>query len=428
MSTIEFNEVTQIPVNPEHVKKSIDERMNEFDQQTQIIRAAINTVYDIQKLRIATGNRIVQSFIQAAGVNPSESIDNMDKEIKSMISILVKECSLITDTYIQVYNSKGRITKAIEYLGEDLYKIKTETDYQMINIYINLLKQEAEAVKIVDRVVKSHPMWDAFFKDVEGCGPLMSAVCLSRLNPFKARHVSSFWRYAGLDVVWEPYKTTEGEEKFFTKRVHVSWDDERPSYNEVVVDAYADDAGIHIQTENAKFIFPMVEDDTIIKPNKRNGLIEPKIVPGAKIIDFCIDDLEETEPTPIGRYVGRSKRHLIDVEYTDKNGEIKTKRGISYNPFLKTKLMGVLADSFIKRPGSKYEQIYRGYRNRMENDPRHYGKTAAHKHMAAKRYAIKMFLQDMWVVWRTIEGCEVSKPYAEAKLGLPPHGYNGLGE
>lgn len=408
-----------------HNENQLSKRMEQFENQTKIIRAAVNTVYDIQKLRIATGNRIVQSFIQSAGVDPSNTIDNMDSEIKSMISILVKEHTLITDVYVSMFNNKGRITKAIEYLGEELFEIKTETDYQMIGIYIGLMKQEASTIKIVDRAVKSHPMWDAFFKDVSGCGPLMTAVCLSRLNPFKARHVSSFWKYAGLDVVWEPYNN---DDAMYTKRVHVLWDDDRPAYTEYVVDAYSDDNGIHIQTENAKFVFPMKEDDTIIKPNKRNGLTEPQIVHGAKIIDFQIEDLDEFVACPDGHYVGRSRRHLVDVEYVDKNGEVKTKKGLSYNPFLKSKLMGVLADGFIKCPGSKYEQIYRNYRNRLDNSPNHYGKTAAHKHMAAKRYAIKMFLQDMWVIWRTLEGCEVSEPYPVAKLGMNHHGYNGIGD
>lgn len=397
----------------------------EFESQTQIVRAAVNTIYDIQKLRISTGNRIVQSFLRGAGVKPSETLDNMDAEIKSMITILVKECKSITDTYITIFNNKGRITKAIEYLGDDLANIKTETDYQMINIYIELLKQEAAAVKVVDRVVKAHPMWDAFFKDVAGCGPLMSAVCLSRLNPFKARHVSSFWKYAGLDVVWEPYQN----DIQYTKRVHVCWDDDRPPYTEYVIDEFADDDKITIQSPTHKFTFPMVEDDRIIKPTKRNGLTESQVIPGAKIIDFQIDDVDDGNvPHPDGRYVGRSRRHLEDVEYTDKNGEIKIKKGLTYNPFLKTKLMGVLAEGFIKCPGSKYEKIYRGYRARLDNDPRHYGKTAAHKHMAAKRYAVKMFLMDMWITWRTLEGCEVSEPYAVAKLGMNPHGYNGIGE
>lgn len=411
-------------IDKEHISKPIEERMAELEQLQNIIRVNVDNVYDIQKERIRIGNRISQSFIRSAGVKPTQSLDTMDGEIKTMISKLVKECSLITDTYIKVFDNKGRIDKAIEYLGEDLFNIKNALDYQMIDIYLGFLKQEAAQVKIVDKLVKQHPMWDAFFKNVEGCGPLMSAVCLSRLNPFKARHASSFHKYAGLDVVWTPYKESTSE-KMFTKHVHIVWDDDRNPYDAYVIDAYADDDAIYIETEDAKFTFPMKEKDIMSKPSKKYKN-DAELIPGAKIVDFQIDDIEEDLCVPDGRYLGRSRFHLVDVEYVNKDGEIKTKKSLSYNPFLKTKLMGVLADSFIKRPGSYYEQIYRNYKARLNLTPKHYGKSAAHKHMMAKRYAVKMFLIDMWVVWRTIEGCEVSEPYAVAKLGMNPHGYNGV--
>lgn len=421
---------------------NVENATAEFESQINIVRSAVETVYDLQGMRIAMGNRIVQSFIQQAAVKPSRPIDEMDSEVKSLISQAVKEYDRVTDAYVSVFDNKGRIQKAIQYLGEDLHSIRSDSDFQMIGIYKGMLQHEAEAVKIVDKAVKSHPMWNKFFKDVTGCGPLMSAVCLSRLNPYKARHVSSFWKYAGLDVVWEPAKTTSiainpdedpvgAAEMGSTvtgpmlyKHIRVEWDDERPVYEADVVDAEATDTQIKVQTEFCKFVFPMVEDDTVIKPNKKNGLEEPQVIPGAKIIDFTIDDLPMPIPGAEGRYVGRAKRHLIQVEYTTKDGTIATKNSISYNPKLKSKLMGVLADSFIKCPGCKYEQIYRGYRARLDNEPAHYGKTAAHKHMMAKRYCIKMFLADMWVAWRELEGLPVSQPYAVEKLGMKPHGFN----
>lgn len=436
------NIINSIPTE-EIIEQTPEQKMAE---QNQIVRAAINTVYDIQKLRIATGNRIIQSFNHQANVQPGGSPDEMDADVRRMITILMEEHTLVVNAYIETFHSKGRIAKAIKYLGAQLTNIKTETDYQMIGIYRGLVEQEKEATNIVNRVVSEHPIWDAFLKNVVGCGPLMAAVCISRLDPYKARHVSSFWRYAGLDTVWESagnptpkiiidpnlfpteasetgggvYEDTIG----LTKHLRVEWSDGRAPYDEDVIDAEADEDGISVTTPGSSFTFPMKEKDKVIKPTKKNGLEEPEIIPGATIIDFEIIDLAEEVEVPNGRYVGRSKRHLIDREYVSKTGETLTKKSISYNPFLKTKLMGVLADSFIKCPGSKYEQIYRGYRARLDNSPRHYGKTDAHKHMMAKRYAIKMFLSDLWIAWRTIEGLPVSEPYAVDKLGLKPHGFN----
>jgi len=43
-----------------------------------------------------------------------------------------------------------------------------------------------------------------------------------------------------------------------------------------------------------------------------------------------------------GRGRSRRKEHLVMREYTDKDGEVKERASITFNPFLKTKLVGVL--------------------------------------------------------------------------------------
>lgn len=121
---------------------------------------------------------------------------------------------------------------------------------------------------------------------------------------------------------------------------------------------------------------------------------------------------------------------------------------LTYNNFLRTKLVGVLADSFIKLK-SPWAEVYYGYRTRLDSrrgkcltceakpgivdgevcynckgafDNAPWGKSDAHRDRAAKRYMIKMFLQQLWLEWRTAEGLPTSLPYAVAKLGMRPHG------
>ena len=116
---------------------------------------------------------------------------------------------------------------------------------------------------------------------------------------------------------------------------------------------------------------------------------------------------------------GRSRRkeHLVDVEYENKEGEMATKKGITFNPFLKTKLIGVLAPSFMKQKGA-YKDIYDGYKHRLECSPKHQDKSKGHRNHMAMRYMIKMFLIDLHGIWRSIEGYPATEPYHEAKLGL----------
>ena len=119
-----------------------------------------------------------------------------------------------------------------------------------------------------------------------------------------------------------------------------------------------------------------------------------------------------------GRGRGRYKEHLREYEYTDKKGEIKTKKGITFNPFLQEKLLGVLAGCFIRAGRNPYQVIYANYKNRLNNHPLHKDKSKLHKHKMSMRYMIKIFLYDVYKVWRKIEGLEVHTSYAEGKLGI----------
>jgi hypothetical protein len=117
---------------------------------------------------------------------------------------------------------------------------------------------------------------------------------------------------------------------------------------------------------------------------------------------------------------GRSRKaeHLVKVSYVNRDGEEAERNSITFNPFLKTKLIGVLAPSFIKLSNPIYAPIYRGYKHRLESNPAHQEKSKGHRDNMAKRYMIKIFLIDLYKAWRTIEGLPVTPPYHEGKLGI----------
>ena len=150
----------------------------------------------------------------------------------------------------------------------------------------------------------------------------------------------------------------------------------------------------------------------------------------AGVIISEIDITQAEYPSSLHKYAGldvasdgqgrsRRKEHLEDSQYTDADGEIKTKKGITFNPFLKTKLVGVLGSSFIKQPADKckYRQVYDDYKHRIENMDAHKEKSKGHRHNMAVRYMIKIFLIDLYNEWRRIEGLPVAPTYSEAKLG-----------
>ena len=84
----------------------------------------------------------------------------------------------------------------------------------------------------------------------------------------------------------------------------------------------------------------------------------------------------------------------------------------NYNHFLKTKLLGVLATSFLMKD-SPYKKFYEDYKHRKLND----GLTKSHAHNLAKRYMMKMFIKDLWMTWRKLEGLSTRTCYQEQYLG-----------
>lgn len=327
------------------------------DSIKQKVRQEVVGYYDLQKLRIATGNRLVASILpdlegdelpegattkaEAIGIvdvvydedgNPAEA-DKKKKDNK--LKKFMVEYNKVTEACILASGKPSTVKNSISRIGAELSYIKSEQDYNMMKVYSLILEAEVLSLKNVKRFVEEHPLWDTFFSKVKGCGPLMSAVCLCYFDINAGRHISSFWRYAGLDVV--------------------------------------------------------------LSMNNETGEI-------------------------IGEGRGRHKDHLVEQTYI-KDGEECTKMGISFQPVLKTKLLGVLGSSFLKCQ-SPYATIYYGYKNRLMNNPKYAQHTPKHIHNMANRYMIKMFVKDLWLAWRELEGLPTEPDYAEAYLGRNPHGFN----
>ena len=283
----------------------------------QTIRALVRGVYDIQKLRIQTGNRIVANFKVKLGQTPGVSEKDLDMDAQLLLEDIRGAYDRITDALA------GTVT-ASRFEGDGV--ISSFTEYCLVSQYIDLEERETEHFKRIKQVVETQPLWRDFLKGVAGVGPAIAGILLSEIDIRKARYPSSLWKYAGLDVV--VYRDGHGE--------------------------------------------------------------------------------------------GRSRRseHLIDVKYTDAMGEEKTRKSITFNPFLKTKLLGVLAPSFLRAKDNKYKRVYYEYKARLENSPLHMDKTKGHRHNMAMRYMIKIFLIDLYVAWYNIEGLEPKVPYHEAKLGM----------
>ena len=93
----------------------------------------------------------------------------------------------------------------------------------------------------------------------------------------------------------------------------------------------------------------------------------------------------------------------------------------AYDQYAK-KVCYLIGVSFL-RSGSAYEQYYRVQRERMERERR--GWTSGRVHFTALRKTEKLFLAQLWAVWREAVGLPITSPYAQGVLGredyISPH-------
>lgn len=160
--------------------------------------------------------------------------------------------------------------------------------------------------------------------------------------------------------------------------------------------------------------------------------MNPSKIRGKKRIQT--NNPEDYEPqNKSWKVLRRADDHVLVL--TDKRirGDKLTSGFISpYNKELKTVLMGILAPGFIKAQAPYALDYYYPYKERLAQSDREVmhrkpgGKaemtpwkdtSKGHRDMAAKRYMVKMFLKDLYAVWRPLEGLEAREPYQEEYLG-----------
>lgn len=177
--------------------KPIDDKykgIQDIPKEQKEIRNIVNNIYDLQNLRIAIGNRLVSAVNLSLGIlKNNETEGEIDEVNDKMINLLKKDYQRLTDLYadnkelVTQFGSEERITNLVV--------------YNLVKQYLQMFEMEADMVKNLEMFVNKHPIWTTFLKDVKGCGPLMAGIILSYFNIHRARHISSFWAYAGIDTV-----------------------------------------------------------------------------------------------------------------------------------------------------------------------------------------------------------------------------------
>jgi hypothetical protein len=383
-----------------------------------IIRSMVRGSYDLQGLRIGMGNRIVANFKAKLGLKQDGmSEKQLAKQEKAILDMLRADYKRITDGVVlegeeAVYS---KIPTEKRFKGGEI--ISSYAELVLVEGYMNLLKDEETGFKRLEKLLLQVPIYTEFLSNVDGIGTQMAGVIISEIDIHAAEYPSSLHKYAGLDVI--------------------------------KIGVYTDEAG-----KEHRIPAWQVSEYYAAEGKDPN---EPMIMHGK----YQVKLVEE----------GRSRKEhaLVNRIYINREKEEAVRKSITFNPFLKTKLIGVMGGSFLKvgtytvdgkKMGAQrrqelaeslgfkvdkdsdldkgdqvtsfllsrgydvviergeYGKIYDDYKNRLEQSPVHKEKTPLHRHNMAIRYMVKMFLNVLYNAWRPLEGLPVAPTYAEAKLHL----------
>ena len=377
----------------------------------ELIRPVVRGAYDLQHLRISMGNRLVMSFKAKLGQSAGIKEDELTAEAKEVLDKLRAEYRLIGSAVAAFKKTKG---EPKPFVGGEL--IESATELVLVEQYLDLEDQEKRAFTRLGSLLDQIPIYTQFLSKVKGIGPAMAAVIVSEIDISKARYPSSLWAYLGLDAVttWVLQSTTvratnlakpDPTLQIPTQLEHLE-KDEKPS------------------APGAVSVSRQWSQEPVVKVPDYDATATDQ----AALVAFNLDGYSIVAEYRQFHTGGRSRKakHLIDREYTTKEGELATRKSITFNPWAKAKMIGVLGPSFLRAGNEKYRKIYDDYKFRLENHPRygdaakeqHKDATKGHRHAMAVRYMVKQFIVELYTEWRKLEGLSVAAPYHEAKLGL----------
>jgi len=134
------------------------------------LRTLVRGAYDLQKLRIQVGNRIVGNFKAKLGQEPGQKEEKIDREGRRILAELRLDYKRITDGVTRLPNPAG-------FKGAGV--IDTYTEFVLVSKYLALEEQEAVQFKSLANILKDFPVYTEFLADVKGIGPAMAGVIAS---------------------------------------------------------------------------------------------------------------------------------------------------------------------------------------------------------------------------------------------------------
>jgi hypothetical protein len=170
-----------------------------MSDEIALLRMMVRGAYDLQALRMQAGLRLCANF----RAKLKEDIPVVDGEVPpdELSDDAIKVIDLLKDSYRRLTDGIAQnrtLPSQKGFTGDEL--ISTFTELTLVDQYIRLESQETLQFRQMTATLEKIPIYINYLDHQRGIGPAMAGALIATLDPQKARYVSSFWKFCGLDV------------------------------------------------------------------------------------------------------------------------------------------------------------------------------------------------------------------------------------
>lgn len=282
----------------------------------------------------------------------------------------------------------------------------------------NLEGLEKAALNEVKFLLKGVPLWEEWFNvrpDQKGCGPTMGGLILTHFNIERCNTVSQMWAWCGLAV-------RNGIADRLQKGQRAKYDPWLKSKLVTVMpECLIKAVGLDI---HGYYTYHQVKNPNYVKgakpPSKDAEKFDIRLLPGQEFEESMLEGGHNWHPniTVKTPFMTRPWRKFYDDYKHRKSNEIVQVcmgcKGTGSREVDDEKDGRILKKDRVKK-------IKKCWNCEGTGGPIKWGADDAHRHKAARRYLAKMFLMACWVKWRELEGLPVREPYAVEYLKRKHH-------
>lgn len=373
------------------------------EAQVALLKLSSRSFYDCQKIRIEMGNRLA---MQRHQTNIRTWLDTKPKrETHRAFSAWAKSVGIEKPAPKLLFDRLMERKETLRIMSEAWRK-------KLEGRHADLEAVEARLLKDTATIIRDHPIWVGMLKDTKGIGPTMGGVTISEIRDIsRFDTISKLWAYCGLHVIdGRAARRKRGEAANWngflkTKLLGVAG----PSFLRCA-SPYRE----HYDHYKER----LMHRPCSLPPEKHRRVLHDD---QGLVAGHAANDNQDW-------VAGRSHTDNHDTLAGDTvagqtladNHRNDASRGIVGNQRMNAGHHLPGDQDTVARQRPRDNQVEAAGHSGSDTHPSTAllanGCTKGHMHNKAMRYMVKMFLRDLWLRWREIEGLPIRPSYQEEYL------------